>query len=120
MSRGAPADRHHRAQRRALADIGSAEYPAEVKALGSATGTISVALREVRGSYTSATRVVALETPAGILVGDDFLCAADRSDETLSTDEVAVTIAADVAIIRFRVSYRLDTGKAELQTHEIR
>jgi hypothetical protein len=104
-----------------LADVGDPEEPAQVTVLGTMVdGAIKVGLQEVRGSWTSATCVVTIETTDGVFVGDDFLCSADRSDETVTTAAVELSIDGGVAILRFRVSYQIDGSAPDVETHVIR
>lgn len=81
----------------------------QITVLASAPGAITVALREVRSSMSSAACLITLETTTGIYAGDDFRCAADRSDEAVVTDAVAIAIAVNgyTATVRFRTSYQL-------------
>jgi hypothetical protein len=103
-----------------LKDMGSAEEPVDVTQLGSHAGTVTIALREVRASASSASCVVAIETADGVFVGPAFWCAADRSDESLVTDQVTIAVDGDDAVIKFRTSYQLDTGPPDVQPREIR
>lgn len=102
-----------------LREMGSTEEPVEVTQLGSHAGTVTIALREVRDSSSSASCVVAIETADGWFVGPAFWCAADRSDESLVTDQVTIAVDGDDAVIRFRTSYQIDTGLPDVQQREI-
>jgi hypothetical protein len=102
-----------------LADLAEASYyprDATVITLGSAG---RVALRELRSSVTGASCLVTIETAQGIFAGEAFLCAADRSDESASTDAVRVVVDGDAATVRFRVRYQLDGQLPEVGEHAI-
>ncbi len=99
---------------------GDPDSPVEITVLGSAPGDVTVALREVRVTATGATCLVTLETRDGFFFGDGFLCAADRSDETVVTDSVSVTIDGRDATILFRTSYQLDRNTPEITAGVIR
>src|SRR5436190_21208809 len=80
---------------------GDPDEPTTVTVLGSTDGTIKVALREVRDTWTAASCVVTIETPDGLFVGHRFLCSANRSDEVVTTDQVSATITGDTAVVAF-------------------
>lgn len=95
------------------------EEPATVTVLGATDGTVKVALREVRETWTAASCQVTLETADGLFVGHSFLCSANRSDENVTTDQVSATISGDTAIIAFRVAYQIDQGTPDVKAYRI-
>jgi hypothetical protein len=71
-----------------------------------APGGVIVSLREYRTLPSSAGCAVTIQTPAGIYVGPEFLCSADRSDERIITKRVTIATTATAATLRFTVSYQ--------------
>jgi hypothetical protein len=98
---------------------GDPEEPAVWTTLGADDGPVIVALREVRSRWTSSACMVTLQTPEGFFLGDDFLCSAETSDESVGTDQVEITIDGERARVRFRTSYQLLGSAAVVQTYEI-
>jgi len=66
-----------------------------------------VSLVEVRESQAAASCRAMVKTKAGLFVGPSFLCAADRSDELVETDEARIDFDENGAELRFRVGYLL-------------
>ena len=93
--------------------------PATVTTLGSASGPIAVSLAEVRHTSAAASCVVALQTDGGFYTGEDFLCSALRSDETIVTDGVAISIDGGTATVQFRTSYQLEQETPTVETYTV-
>jgi len=97
----------------------SGDEPMQVTALGAAKGPVHVSLVEVRNSAAAASCMVALDTAAGMYLGEDFLCSADRSDERVFTDAVQIAIEGTTATVRFRTSYQLEDTKPDVRTYTV-
>jgi len=93
--------------------------PVRVTALGRAEGPVTVSLVEVRATDAAASCLVTIETPEGVYAGDDFLCSAFRSDETVNTAQVSVSIDGATATVRFRTSYQLEQGTPDVGNYTI-
>ncbi len=89
------------------------------RVLASAPGSVTVALRELRSSDAAASCLVTIETTAGIHAGPSFLCSADRSDEVVVTDQVALAVEGSHATIRFRTSYELNGPPARVGNYTV-
>jgi hypothetical protein len=70
-----------------------------------APGGPSVSLRAYSDSPAASGCAVTIETAAGLYVGPSFLCAADRSDERISTGEVTIALSSTAATIDFASTY---------------
>jgi len=65
----------------------------------------AVSLRSYSNTPAAGSCAVTIETAAGLYVGSFFLCAADRSDELVSTKDVTISTTPTEATIDFSVSY---------------
>lgn len=74
-----------------------------------------VRLLELPAGLASSSCVVAIETAAGHYHGRYFFCAADRSDEHLVLERVAIELDGEVATLRFTVASRARHGDPSLR-----